>query len=155
MQPDYDLAKGWWYAALLASILIPIVIFMPKRLKLHEIYATIAVIGYVVWFVDINLAIPFDIFDIGSQGKQGLPELLLYGVIPPCLSVIYLNFYKPDHKWKLAIPFFIGSFLLEWLTVQVGLMTLKTYNTLYSLPVHFLAYAYLLPWHLRFIRRGR
>lgn len=57
------------------------------------------VVGYIVWIVDITVSIPFYLFDIGSIKKQGLPEILLYGVIPSCISVIYLNCYKKVRKW--------------------------------------------------------
>ena len=152
-RPDYDLAKGWWYAALLATVLLLVILFMPKKLKWQEIYVTFPVIGYLVWLVNIQLTVPFDIFDIGTNKKQGLPELLMYGVIPSCLSIIYLNLYKQERKWKLVLLFVLLSLTLEWIAVRVGLMTLKKYHTIYSLPVHFVAYAYFLPWHLKVIRR--
>ncbi len=34
---------------------------------------TFGVIGYVVWMVNITIAAPFDIFDIGTK-RNGLPE---------------------------------------------------------------------------------
>lgn len=99
----------------------------------------------------MTIAVPFDIFDLGDPKKEGIPELTLFGIIPSCLSVIYLNFYKEDKKWFLVIFFVIMSLILEWLTTKVGLM--KDYNNWYSTPVHFVAYAFYLPWHIRFIRR--
>lgn len=91
-QPDFALTHGWWYPAILSLILILVIIFMPKkRISWKEIYITFGIIGYVVWMVDMTIAVPFDLFDIGDPQKEGLPELLLYGIIPSCLSVIYLN----------------------------------------------------------------
>jgi hypothetical protein len=103
---------------------------------------------------DMTLAVPFDIFDLGDPKKEGLPEILLYGIIPSCLAIIYLNYYKHDKKWFYVILFVILSLTLEWLTVKVGLMQLKHWKTWWSTPVHFLTYSWYLPWHLKFIRRS-
>ncbi|MEH7505364.1 hypothetical protein V7152_25740 [Neobacillus drentensis] len=153
-QPDFSLSQGWWYPAILSVILLLIVFFMPKkRINWKEIYITFGVIGYIVWMIDMTIAVPFDLFDLGNPRKEGLPELTLFGIIPSCLSVIYLNFYKEEKKWFLVIFFVILSLIFEWLTTRVGLM--KHWNTWYSTPVHFVAYAFYLPWHLKFIRRNQ
>ncbi|MBN8203559.1 hypothetical protein [Bacillus sp. NTK034] len=150
-QPDFALTQGWWYPAILGLVLISIVIFMSKkRICWKEIYIIFGLIGYIVWMVDITIAVPLDLFDIGDPQKEGLPELLLFGIIPSCLSVIYLNFYKNESKWFWVILFVILSLILEWLTVKVGLM--KRWNTWWSTPVHFIAYAFFLPWLLKFIK---
>lgn len=122
---------------------------MPKRISWSRIIIVFCVIGYIVWMVDITLAIPFDLFDIGVKGKQGLPELTLCGIIPSSISVIYVNYYKEEQRWGYVAVFTTISFILEWLTVQVGLMKLIAWSTYWSLPVHFGAYAYLLPWLLQ------
>ncbi|WP_045522254.1 hypothetical protein [Neobacillus niacini] len=153
-QPDFSLNKGWWYPVILSVILLLIVFFMPKkRINWKEIYITFGIIGYLLWMIDMTIAVPFDIFDLGDPQKEGIPELTLFGIIPSCLSVIYLNLYKEDKKWFLVISFLILSLVLEWLTTIVGLM--KNYNNWYSTPVHFVAYAFYLPWHLKYIRSNK
>lgn len=152
MKPDFALAQGWWYPAILSSVLLLIVIFMRKKITWKEIYITFGVVGYIVWMIDMILAVPFDFFDLGNPQKEGVPELLLFGIIPSCLSVIYLNYFNPDKKWYFVIMFVILSLLLEWGTVKVGLMELKHWETWWSTPVHFVAYAFYLPWHLKYIR---
>ncbi|YCA46528.1 hypothetical protein M1E11_26215 (plasmid) [Bacillus sp. JZ8] len=154
MKPDFDLSQGFWYPVVLSLILLLIVIFIPKRITWKEIFITFCIIGYIVCIVDLTIAAPFDIFDIGHPKKVGLLEILLYGFIPSCLSVIYLNYYKLDKKWFFVILFVILSLILEWLTVKVGVMKLKYWKTWWSTPVHFVAYAFFLPWLLKFIRRN-
>lgn len=150
-QPDFALTQGWWYPTILSSVLLLIVLTMPKkRISWKDIFITFAIIGYIVWMVDMTLAVPFDLFDLGNPKKEGLPEILLFGIIPSCLSVIDLNLYKEDKEWFWVIFFVIVSLILEWLTVKVGLM--KRWNTWWSPPVHFVAYAFFLPWLLKFIR---
>lgn len=151
--PDFSLNQGWWYPFILSIILLLIVLFMPKkRINWIEIYITFGVIGYILWMVDMTIAVPFDLFDLGDPQKEGIPELTLFGIIPSCLSVIYLNVYKEDKRWFFVILFVFLSLLLEWITTKVGLM--KDYNTLWSTPVHFVAYTFYLPWHIKFIRRN-
>jgi hypothetical protein len=40
MKADFALTQGWWYPAILGSVLLLIVIFMPKRINWKEIYIT-------------------------------------------------------------------------------------------------------------------
>lgn len=81
-QPDFSLSQGWWYPAILSVILLLIVFFMPKkRINSKEIYITFGVIGYIVWMIDMTIAVPFDLFDLGTHEKKGylnLPYLVLY-----------------------------------------------------------------------------
>ncbi|GIN86325.1 hypothetical protein J6TS2_27110 [Heyndrickxia sporothermodurans] len=151
-QPDFSLNQGWWYPAFLSLILLLIVLFMPKkRMSWKEIYITFGIIGYIVWMVDMTIAVPFNLFDIGNPQKEGIPEITLFGIIPSCLSVIYLNLYKEEKKWFWVVLFVILSIVLEWLTTKVGLI--KHWKTWWSLPVHFVVYAFYLPWHLKYIRK--
>jgi hypothetical protein len=152
-QPDFDLGQGWWYPAILGSVLFLIVLLMPKvRINWKEIYITFGIIGYIVWMIDTTIAVPFDIFDINHPKKTGLSEIILYGVIPSCLSIIYLNLYKREKKWTLVTFFVIISFILEWLTSKVGVMK-GAWQIWWSIPIFLVAYAFFLPWHLKFIRK--
>jgi hypothetical protein len=152
--PDFALTQGWWYPAILSVVVLLIVIFMPKRrINWREIYITFGIVGYILWMVDMVTAVPLDIFDLGDPQKEGLPEITLFGIIPSCLAVIYLNVYNEEKKWILVIFFVILSLILEYGTTKVGLM--KNYNNLWSTPIHFIAYAFYLPWHLRFIRGNK
>ncbi|PMC37955.1 hypothetical protein CJ195_10180 [Bacillus sp. UMB0899] len=151
---NFDLAKGIWYPIVLTILLILIILISPKKLSKQEFYVTFGVIGYVVWMVDITLAAPFDIFDIGTK-RNGLPELLLFGLIPSCIAIIFLNFYQSTSKKKaLIILFIISSFILEWLAEITGIMTSKIWHAYYSIPIFTVVFYFALPWHLKFIRTG-
>jgi hypothetical protein len=152
LKPDFDLAKGWWFPAVVTAVLLLIILIMPKRLKWKEIYSTYGVVAAFVWLLDTIIAVPFDLFDIGDPLKRGLPEILLYAFIPPFLSIIFLNYYKIEKKWVYVILFVILSSIIEWLTIKVGLMKLKGWNTLWSIGVFFIFYGFFLPWHIKFIR---
>jgi hypothetical protein len=156
MKIDLALSTGWWYPASLGSALLLFILLMPKKtLTWREIYITFGMIGYLVWQVDMILAVPFDLFDVGDPLKEGISEVFLYGVIPSALSVIYLNFLNLKWNWKkrwlYAIVFAGISLFLEWLAIRVGLVKLKHWNILFSIPIHLAAYILLLPWHLKFI----
>ncbi len=125
---------------------------MPAKLKRQEFLFHFATVGYVVWMVNITIAAPFDIFDIGTK-RDGLPELLLYGFIPSLLALIFLNFYKEGKKnISLVFLFVIISFILEYFTTKSGIMTSGIWKPWYSIPVFFIAYYFYLPWQLKFLR---
>lgn len=153
MNPHFDLVKGIWYPISLSILLLIILIFMPKKINKQEIYISFGVIGYLVWMVDMTLAAPFNIFDIGTK-SDGLPELLLYGFIPSCIAVIFLNFYdRTNKKNLLSILFTIISLLLEWFADLTGIMTSNIWKLYYTIPVFTIVFFLCLPWHLKFIRK--
>lgn len=152
MNPNFDIAKGIWYPITLSIVLVLIVLFMPKKLNKTEIYTTFGVIGYVVWMVNITIAAPFNIFDIGTK-RDGLPELLLYGLIPSLIAIIFLNLFEATKRKKALIIFFIFlSTLLEWIAHKTGIMISGIWKFYYSIPVFAFVFFVGLPWHLKFIR---
>ncbi|HEX6923116.1 MAG TPA: hypothetical protein VF149_04765, partial [Bacillales bacterium] len=92
---NFDIsAQGVWYPITLGIILLIFVLFMPKRLSWREMYITFGVVGWIAMFTDLALASPFDLFDLGNAKKEGIGDLLSYGVIPALFALIYLNFYQ-------------------------------------------------------------
>lgn len=148
-----DFSTGWWYPVVLGILLLFFVVFMPKRINWREIYLTFGLIAGLVWVVDTIFAVWFNLFDIGDPHERGIAEFFLYSIIPSSLAVIYLNFYQERNKLPYTFLFISISGLAEWLTVAVGLMKLNHWNTLYSLPVYFVVYYFLLPEHLRIMER--
>jgi len=154
MNPDFDLVHGIWYPIVLSILLSLIIIFIPKKLNKQEFYITFGVIGYIVWMVDMTIAAPFDIFDIGTK-RDGLPELLLYGFIPSCIAVIFLNLYEnTSRKKSLMLLFIFISFILELLAEKTGIMTSISWHAWYSIPIYTIVFFFGLPWHLKFIRKN-
>ncbi|WP_299094030.1 hypothetical protein [uncultured Metabacillus sp.] len=156
MKPNFDItSKGLWYPITLSLILLVFILFMPKRVSKQEIYTTFGVIGYIVWTVDMTLGDPLDFFNVGSGKVTAVPELFLYGMIPGLIAIIFVNFYNEAHKWTSIIGFTLGSYLLNWFAVQVGIMKLNNWQTWYSIPIFFVVYAFFLPWHIRFIKKQK
>ncbi|MCY9658182.1 hypothetical protein P5G65_04550 [Paenibacillus chondroitinus] len=150
---NMDFSKGWWYPAILGVFLLLFIVFMPKRLNMSEIYLTFGVIAGLVWVIDTIFSVWLDLFDVGSPNKRGIPEFFMYTIIPPSFAVIYLNVYQEYKKLLYTILFTAVSELAEWLAVAVGIMTLKHWNPLYSIPVYLVVYYFYLPFHLRVMKR--
>ncbi|WP_426451948.1 hypothetical protein ACP26L_07680 [Paenibacillus sp. S-38] len=146
-----DFSTGWWYPVVLGFFCLFFVITMPKRINWREIYLTFGLIAGLVWVVDTVFAIWLDLFDIGDPTKRGIGEFFLYAIIPPCLAVIYLNFYQERNKFLHTLLFTALSGLVEWGAVAVGLMKETHWNTLYSLPVFLAVYYLFLPKHLNIL----
>jgi hypothetical protein len=146
-------AEGLWFPIVIGMVLIVTIIFMRKRISWKEIFFIFGVIGYMTWMIDIGVAAQLDIFDLGNPQKEGIPELLTYGIIPSAFAVIFLNYFKQDKKWGYVLLFTILSFLFEWGMVQVGMMKLKGWKTWWSIPVFLAMYGYVLPWMLGFLRK--
>ncbi|KKI93283.1 hypothetical protein WQ54_05500 [Bacillus sp. SA1-12] len=154
MKPNFDImSKGLWYPITLSLILFVIILVMPKRLSKQEIYTTFGIIGYIVWTVDMTLGDPLDFFNVGSGKVTAVPELFLYGIIPGLIAIIFINYYNEDKKWTYIIAFTLISYLLNWLAVKVGIMKLNNWQTWYAIPIFFVVYAFVLPWHLKFIKK--
>lgn len=104
-------------------------------------------------FTDLSLASPFDLFDLGSAKKEGIGDLLSYGVIPSLIALIYLNFYKIEKKWIFVILFTGLSFLAHWGLLEAGYMKHKHWHVWWDTPVLLFMFGIYLPWHLKLMRR--
>ncbi|QGH35291.1 hypothetical protein GI584_15080 [Gracilibacillus salitolerans] len=147
-------AKGIWLPIILGVIALAYMLFMPKRLSWREIYFTFGVGAFLSVTVDIVImGSILDAFDLGDAKKEGIGDLMSYGVAAPCFAVIFLNYFKQEKKWMYVILFTLISLLSEWLLVQVGFMKLKWWQTWWSIPVYIAIFGFWLPWHLRLIRK--
>ena len=147
-------AKGVWFPIAFGIVILIFVIFMPKRLAKKEIYFTVGVVGYVALMLDIFVfAIALDVFDLGDPQIVGVGDIISYGVVSPCIALIFLNYYKQENKWVYVSIFTAISFLYEVILVNIGYMSLHGWNSLFSIPVHIVSFGYWFPYHLKLMRR--
>jgi hypothetical protein len=146
-------AKGLWLPITISIILLLVALLMPKKnIGWREFYITMGVIGLVTWVADGIFARFLDLVDFGHPKISGIGELITYSFVPSSLAVIYLNYLNLANKWKLVILFILISILIEWSVVQVGYMKLTHWNHLFSLPIFFIVYSFVLPIHFRIIK---
>ncbi|MGM0878402.1 MAG: hypothetical protein ACQEWV_27810 [Bacillota bacterium] len=146
-------AKGLWLPVSLGIILLLYALLMPKKkISWRELYITIGVIGLLTWFADGIFSRYLDLVDFGSPKIVGIGEFITYNFVPSSLSVIYLNYLNIANKWKLVIIFTVISVLIEWAVVKVGYMKLTHWNHLFSIPIFFFVYSYILPLHFKIIK---
>ncbi|WP_318503995.1 hypothetical protein [Bacillus sp. T3] len=146
-------AKGLWLPVSLGLIILLYALLMPKKeIGWRELYITIGVIGFMTWVTDSIFAKYLDLVDFGHPKIVGLGEFITYNFVPSSLSVIYLNYLNSNNKWKLVIVFTIISFFIEWAVERVGYMKLTHWNHLFSIPIFFFVYSFILPLHLRIIK---
>jgi hypothetical protein len=147
-------AKGVWFPIVFGIIILTLVVLMPKRLSKKEIYFTVGVVGYVALILDIFVfAIALDVFDLGNSEIVGIGDIISYGIISPCMALLFLNFYKKEKKWVYVSIFTIISFLYEVVLVNIGYMDLHGWNSLFSIPVHIVSFGFWFPYHLKLMRR--
>lgn len=150
-------SKGVWFPLVIGAILLSIMLLMPKRqINWRGIYLTFGTVGFVGLVLDINiLGTYFDWFDLGDPHKEGIGDLVCYGIIPPCLAVIFFNYISLKSKWLYVAFFTLISFLFEWELTQLGYMKLKGWQNWYSIPIYILIYGSWLPWHFGLIKKVR
>lgn len=146
-------AKGLWLPVSLGIIILLYALLMPKKeISWREFYITIGVVGFVTWVADSIFAKYLNLVDFGNPKTVGIGEFITYNFVPSSLSVIYLNYLNIANKWKLVIIFTVISFIIEWAVVKVGYMKLTHWNHLFSIPIFFFVYGYILPLHSRIIK---
>lgn len=146
--------KGIWLSLIVGTILVLFVLFMPKRqMNWRSIYLTIGVVCSVGLLLDINIIGQyFDLIDLGDPTKEGIGDLFSYAIIPPCLAVIYLNYFNQKKKGLYVVLFITLSFLYEWGLTQLGYMKLKGWQNWYSILVYIWVYGLWLPWHYNVLK---
>jgi hypothetical protein len=149
-------AKGLWLPVSLGLLLLLYALLMPKKgISWRELYITIGVIGYATWISDSIFARYLNLVDFGAPKIVGIGEFITYSFVPSSLAVIYLNYLKVSNKWKMVIIFMIISFFIEWAVSKVGYMKLPHWNHLYSIPIFFIVYRYMLPLHFSIIKYNK
>lgn len=148
-------SKGVWFPIVCSIIVLIFLIFMPKRLTRREIFFTYSIVGFVALILDVFIiADILDFFDMGDKNLEGLGDMVSYAVVAPGLSVIFLNFYKEEKRWLYIAIFTAISFFYEVFLSKVGYLKLLGWNSLYSIPIEFVFYAFFFPWLLKLIRRN-
>lgn len=141
-----------WYPYTLIIIFLLIVLFMPKKLTLREMYFSLGILGFGTWLGDILVGDVFKAFQLGPSPNTYIIDYLFVTIIPPAIGLIYLNFLIQNksilYKWMWVFL----SFFLEWGAVLSGYMENKGWKTWYSIPVFILVFIVFLPLHLKILR---
>jgi hypothetical protein len=90
--------------------------------------------------------------DLGDPKITGLGDIVSYTFIPPSLSILFLAYLTTKNKWVLSLLFCAGSLLIEYGMIKSGYMRLNGWFFVYSIVIYFIIYAFVLPWHLKFIK---
>ena len=146
-------AQGGWLPILISLLLFIYALFMPKQeIGWREFYVTFGIVGYFAWISDSLLGKMLDLVDFGHPKITGIGEFLSYSLIPSSMAVIYLNYLEKTNKWKVTIIFTIISTLIEWGMRSVGYMKPHGWSFFISIPLYFVVFSFLLPFHRKLIK---
>ncbi|NRD77128.1 hypothetical protein HPT25_06415 [Bacillus sp. BRMEA1] len=146
-------AQGLWLAIVISLILFIYALLMPKKeISWRDFYITFGIIGFFAWLSDSVFGKMLDIVDFGNPKITGIGEFFSYSLIPSSLAVIYLNYFKRENKWILAIVFTIISTLIEWGMIKVGYMKTHGWGFFVSIPFYFVIFLLILPLHKKIIK---
>jgi hypothetical protein len=141
-----------WYAYTGIGVFLLILLFMPKKLTLKEMYYSTGVVGFGAWLGDTLVGDVFKAFRIGPSPNTYLIDYIFISFIPLAIGLIYLNFLIKNksalYKWLWVVV----AYLLEWGAVASGYMVNKGWKTWYSIPVYIFVFVFFLPWHLKLMR---
>lgn len=144
--------KKMWYPYTLIALFLLILLFMPKRLTLREIYFSLGILGFGTWLGDVLVGDVFKAFQLGPSSKTYIIDYLFVTIIPPAIGLIYLNFLIHNKSVLYQWLWVVLSFLLEYGAVYFGYMKNIGWKTWYSLPVFILVFIVFLPLHLKILR---
>jgi len=141
-----------WYAYTSIGVILLILLFMPKKLTLKEMYYSTGVVGFGAWLGDALVGDVFKAFGIGPSPNTYLIDYIFISFIPLAIGLIYLNFLTKNksalYKWLWVVV----AYLLEWGAVASGYIVNKGWKTWYSIPVYIFVFVFFLPWHLKLMR---
>jgi hypothetical protein len=141
-----------WYAYTSIGIFLLILLLMPKKLTLKEIYYSTGVVGFGAWLGDALVGDVFKAFRIGPSPNTYLIDYIFISFIPLAIGLIYLNFLthikSALYKWLWVVV----AYLLEFGAVVSGYMVNEGWKTWYSIPLYIFVFVFFLPWHLKIMR---
>ncbi|OAS87761.1 MULTISPECIES: hypothetical protein [Metabacillus] len=147
-------AKGLWFPLTVSILLAITALLIPKKnISWKEMYITFGIVGLGTWISDSIIARAFDLIDLGDPIRTGIGDILSYTFIPTSIAILFLNYFTKENKWRLTILFTVLSFMIDTGMIYFGYMKYKGWNTAFSLIVFIIAFSFLLPIHLKIIRR--
>ncbi|WP_445487428.1 hypothetical protein [Niallia sp. 03133] len=86
-------AKGLWFPLVISTLLVIMVLFIPKKkINWKDIYIIFGIIGFATWVCEGLIGRVFDLLDLGDpkkNGARGNRQLYLYSSLP-CHSLFKL-----------------------------------------------------------------
>lgn len=131
-----------------------VVILIPKRITLHEMY-TVGLFALVVALItDIYLDLKLNLYGFFTKGPE-LEYLIVALGTYPSVNMIYMNFF-PTTKGALKKILYIIAWSLfyifyEWCTLRFGILYYAKWRLIYSAFVYPATFL-LLAVNLKFIR---
>ncbi|KZE45902.1 hypothetical protein AV649_03705 [Rossellomorea marisflavi] len=148
-------ATGLWFPITVSLLLAVCMLIQPKRcLSWVELYITFGVVGLAAWLSDVLVMRVLDWVDLGDAKITGIGEVLSYTLIPASLAILYLNLTTHEKRWRNSFLFTLLSFLIQAGMEYSGYMKVVSPLILYVSPIFYLiVYRFILPIHLRIIRK--
>jgi hypothetical protein len=132
-----------------------IVIFMPKRLKISELYATVVFGLFVDVLVDTYMGFAFKAWGFFNVEKAEFTALLIILGIYPAAAAMIINCYPyKGNRWlKFAylMSWSIFSTAYEWMSLKLGIIWHIHWNLFYSFVMYPIIF-FMLIAHVRMYR---
>lgn len=140
-----------------ATILLfnAIAIFMRKRVKISEIYATVTFALLMDLLVDVYASFRLKAWGFFQVEKAEFSVIFIIFGIYPAAAAMVINWFPYQSVWWVKLGYLLGwaffSTAYEWLTLRVGILWHIHWNLLYSFVMYPFIY-YMLIVHVRLYR---
>lgn len=81
-----------WYAYTIIAVFLLILIFMPKKLTLRELYYSAGILGFGTWLGDALVGDVYFGFRIDPSHNTYLIDYVFISFVPLAIGLLYLNF---------------------------------------------------------------
>ncbi|MFS0879548.1 hypothetical protein [Metabacillus niabensis] len=138
------------------SVLILVLLLMPKRLTKVEAYMTFFVVSFHTLAADLLFASIMGLYNImGKKGPQ-ISDFITETTLPALFGIIFVNFL-PTGKVKLflyIILWVLLSTIFEGIARYVHYLEFTGWKTSYSILFYIYACLFMI-WHVSFTRKNR
>lgn len=118
-----------WYAYTSIVIFLLFLLFVPKHLKLKEIYHSAGILGFGAWIGDALVGDVFKAFQLDPSPQTYLIDHIFISFVPLAIGIIYLNFLSVNKSILFKWGWVVFAFLCEWGAVASGYMINKGWQT--------------------------
>lgn len=137
----------WLFLVVSMSILVGIVIFMPKNISMIEFYISYLFMLIFSWSINVVIDAKYNLRGFFQKGPD-YSTMLIYIILFPCIGVIFLNFYPCTESIVKKTAYFVFALLTmlayDFLLIKFNILHYYNWTYGYSILIYAIDFIFII-----------